>query len=142
MKFYYSCAKKLHNVDLAMLFIRLGLAGTIILHGIAKIIHGISKIQGSLVGLGFPEFIANGFAYFVYVGEILAPIMLILGIFSRLAGVFILGTSLFIFLVKGVAILGLDAHTGGLVYAEAYFYLITSLAIIFAGSGKYALRKD
>ncbi|OPA79939.1 hypothetical protein BFG04_00540 [Campylobacter pinnipediorum subsp. pinnipediorum] len=133
----------MHNVDLALLFVRLGLAFTIIFHGIAKASHGIAKIQDQLINmLGFPELIGTYFAYLVYLGEIVAPIMLILGVFSRLAAVFTLGTTLFIFIVKHSVLFGLDARTGGLILAEAYFYLTSSLAIIFAGSGKYALRKD
>ena len=60
------------------------LGGMILFHGIDKAVHGISFIKGMLKIHRLPEVLV----YSVYVGEILAPIFLIIGWKSRVwAGV-------------------------------------------------------
>lgn len=120
------------------MFVRLGLGITILFHGYHKLTHGVGHLQEDLIALGIPGVIA----YLAYLGEIVAPIMLILGFFSRAAGLFIIGTCIFIFMVRwGNGTFLISPKTGGLIIAEAYLYLSSALCILFAGSGKYA-KKD
>ena len=63
--------------DTGKLVLRVALGVLILLHGIAKIGGGVSGIGGMLASQGLPGFLA----YFVYVGEILAPVLLIAGIY-------------------------------------------------------------
>ncbi len=136
---YDAIARKLDSRDWALLFVRLGLAITILFHGWHKLTHGVGHLQEDLILLGFPGFVA----YLAYVGEIVAPIMLLLGTYSRAAALFILGTCVFIFMVRwGNGTFLVSPKTGGLIIAEAYLYLSSALAIFFAGSGRFALRPD
>ena len=68
------------NFDLGILFARLGLGVCLFMHGFAKILHGIGGVKSILTKAGLPEIMAYG----SYVGKVIAPIMIILGIFSRI----------------------------------------------------------
>ena len=65
------------NVNLGLLFIRLGLGICLFMHGFGKILHGLSGVKGILVNAGLPGFLA----YFSYLGEVLAPTI---GIFDMI----------------------------------------------------------
>ena len=65
--------------DLGKLVLRLTLGLLLIFHGIAKLKGGISGISGMVAGAGFPA----ALAYLVYVGEFLAPLLVIVGLFTR-----------------------------------------------------------
>ena len=68
------------NFDLGILFTRLGLGICFFMHGFAKILHGIGGVKSILTKASLPEIVAYG----SYIGEVVAPIMIILGIFSRI----------------------------------------------------------
>ena len=68
------------NFDLGILFVRLGLGVCLFMHGFAKILHGVGGVKGILAKAGLPEIMA----YSSYIGEVVARIMIILGIFSRI----------------------------------------------------------
>lgn len=65
--------------DGGKLLLRLMVAGLMLFHGIAKAQNGVGWIGDSLVSMGFPYFIAYG----AYIGEIIAPVLIILGILTR-----------------------------------------------------------
>src|SRR5918999_2784611 len=71
--------------DFGKLVLRLTLGILVLLHGIAKLRGGVGFLTPMVTGLGLPPW----FAYGVYVGEIVAPIMVILGLFTRV-GAFII----------------------------------------------------
>src|SRR5262245_35406894 len=80
--------------DAGKLILRLTLAVLMLLHGAAKLMNFQATNENlvkQVVGLGLPDFVAYG----VYVGEVLAPLMLIIGIFSRFAGLIILVNMVF-----------------------------------------------
>ena len=66
------------NFDLGILFVRLGLGICLFMHGFAKILHGVGGVKGILAKAGLPEIMA----YSSYTGEVVAPIMIILGYFQ------------------------------------------------------------
>lgn len=51
------------------------------MHGIYKLIYGWDYIEGLFSGLGLPEFFAVG----VYIGEVVAPLLLIFGFRTKIA---------------------------------------------------------
>lgn len=82
-------------------------------------------------------------AYGSYIGEVVAPIMIILGIFSRIGALLVIGTSLTImYAYHGLGNLFELTNVGGFKAEILYLYIVLSLCIIFNGSGKYAIRKD
>jgi len=120
------------------LLLRLMLGGLMLFHGVHKAIHGIGFIKMLVVAHGLPEFLAYG----VYVGEILAPLLLILGWKSRVwAGVIAFNMAVAIYLTQISAFLKVGGH-GAWALEVPMFYLLSALAIVLLGSGKYAISRD
>lgn len=124
--------------NLAKLILRVTLGGMMLFHGIHKLQHGIGFIKGMVKGQGLPEFIAYG----VYVGEIVAPLLLILGWMSRIwAGVIAFNMLVAIYLTKIPYLMELGDH-GAWAVELPMFYFLTSLAVMMLGSGSYAIKRD
>ena len=126
--------------DKAKLILRLTVGILVLLHGIAKVTNpGSVDYIGSL----FNNFYLPGFlAYAVYIGEIVAPIMLIVGYRTKLAAGLISITLLVaIILAHAGDIFRLTEYGGWAIELQA-MYLLTALAIVGLGAGKYAIDKD
>lgn len=124
--------------DVGKLILRLTVAVLLGFHGVSKLKHGIGWLAGPLHAHHLPMFIGYG----VYVAEVIAPILLILGIFTRPAAsviVFDMVMAL-VLVVQGKAF---DIQPqGGAIGAELQFlYLFSALAIAFVGSGRFAISK-
>lgn len=122
------------------LIIRLTVGILILFHGVSKLTSegSLEFIAGRLTSLGLPDVIAYG----VFVGEIIAPVLLIAGVFSRLSGLAIVINMLFaIGLAHTGDLFSLTDH-GGYQLELQMFYLFGGLAILFLGSGRYAFRPD
>jgi len=122
------------------LVLRLTVGVLMLFHGAAKLLHGgtLDFISGQLAGHGLPGFIAYG----VFVGEIIAPLMLILGVYARVGGLLALVNMLFaIGLAHTGDLFALTDHGGYRLELQA-FYLFGSLAVLLLGSGRYAVRPD
>lgn len=122
--------------DLGKLILRLTLGVLILLHGIAKISGGTDGIQKMLEGNGLPGFLALG----VYVGEILAPILVILGFYARLGAAVIVVNMLFAVLLVHRADLFLLTKTGGWALELQAFFLFTAVAVALIGPGRYGIN--
>lgn len=121
--------------DLGKLLLRLLLGGLLLFHGVAKILYGIDDIGGLLVASGLPQPIAPA----VYIGEVAAPILLILGAFTRLAALVVVANMIFaIVLVHPGHIFQLNAAGGWKLELQA-FYLFGGLAVALLGAGRYAV---
>ena len=126
------------QTDIGKLLIRVMVGGLMLFHGIGKLSHGIDFVKGTLLAKGLPEMIAYG----VYVGEVIAPLMLLIGFKSRIAGAIIAFNMIMaLFLVHSNELLRIS-DTGGLTIELQLFYLCSSIAIILLGSGKYAIKRD
>jgi len=124
------------STDIAKLLLRVVTGVLLLFHGFHKIIHGISSVKSLVVSSGLPEFIAYG----VYVGEVLVPIFLILGLYARVASVILtLNMLMAIFLAFGSSMFTLTSK-GGLVTELSLFYLLAAVLIFLLGSGKYAVN--
>lgn len=130
----------IHNEDVGKLIIRLTTGILILFHGVSKIIHpeSLESIGNMLGNYGLPSFIAYG----VYVGEVVAALMLIVGIWSRIGGLLVVINMLFALAL---------AHTGDIFRLGDHgqwaielqmFYLMSGIAIMLLGSGKYAVKPD
>lgn len=122
--------------DIAKLLLRVSIGIMILFHGVDKIIDGISGVKHLTVNAGLPEFMAYG----VYVGEVIVPIFIILGLYARVASLFLaINMSMAIFLAYGSSLFDVGKH-GGLIIELPLFYLIVAIAIFLLGSGKYAVN--
>ncbi|MBC7184760.1 MAG: DoxX family protein [Marinobacter sp.] len=126
----------LENADLGKLIIRLTLGGLLLFHGIAKLLNGVGFIEGELASHGLPTFLAYG----VFVGELIAPLMVILGYQTRIGALLIVFNMLVaIVLVHANELLALGRSGGWALELQAFF-LFTALAVIFLGPGRYKLK--
>ncbi len=121
------------NTNLGLLVLRLSLGAMMLLHGIAKL-SGIPHILKSLSERGYPEVIGYG----VYIGEIVAPLLLIVGYRTRFAALVLLINCVGIIYLGGYSIFGLTQY-GGWAAELPGLFLFGALALIFTGGGKYAL---
>lgn len=125
----------MYNDDLGKFILRLSIGGLLLFHGIFKIFNGISGVEGLITSKGLPAFLAYG----VYIGEVVAPIMLILGIKVRIAALIIIFNMLMaIYSVYGFNIFGLDA-TGGWIIEHQLLFLLPCVALFFLGGGSYSI---
>ena len=124
--------------NIGKLLLRLMLGGMMLFHGIEKAIHGTEFIKGLVVKQGLPEVLAYG----VYVGEILAPMFLIIGWKSRWwASIIAVNMLVAIYLTKMNKLFSLGEH-GSWAVEVPMFYLMTAVALVLLGSGKYAVTRD
>lgn len=123
----------------AALLLRLAVGGLLLLHGIKKLRmgfeEGIAGIKPMLVEHGLPDVLAYG----VYVGEIAAPVLLILGLFVPLAGLAVSATmGMAIFLAHQDDLLKLN-QGGGWAIELAALFLVGGIVCALLGSGSIGL---
>lgn len=125
-----------NNSDLARLILRLIVGVMMLFHGVEKIIHGISGVKRLTVNAGLPEFVAFG----VYFGEIVVPILIVLGLYARVASLFLaVNMAMAIFLAYGSSLFSLGKN-GAPVIELPLFYLVLSIVIFLLGSGRYGVN--
>ena len=130
--------KKLTCDDLGKLLLRLAVGGLMLFHGLHKLFGGIEGISGMLVAKGLPGFIAYG----VLIGEVVAPILIVLGILTRPAALALAFTMVVAWLMVGTGkTFALDAVGAWAIESLVYFF-IGALAVVFLGAGRYSLVSD
>ena len=123
--------------DFGKLVLRLALGILVLLHGLAKLKAGVAGMTGMVTGIGLPAW----FAYGVYIGEILGPAMIILGLYSRVGAFFIFVNMIFaVVLAHRPELLTLGKQGGYALELQAMF-LFTALALMFMTPGRYAITK-
>jgi putative oxidoreductase len=128
------------NDAVGKLILRLTVGGLMLFHGISKLFNpgSVGFIGSKLAEAGLPEALSYG----VYIGEIVAPLMIIAGLLCRAGAAIVVINMLFaILLVHSGDIFALTEHGGWRLELQG-FYLFGSVAIIFLGSGRYALKPD
>lgn len=126
--------------DIAKFILRITVGLLMLFHGVAKLVNlqTLDFIKNQLEGIGMHPI----FAYGVYVGEIVAPLLIILGIYSRFGGFLIFVNMLFaIILVHTNDLLSLTEHGGWRLELQALF-LVGGLIIMLIGSGRCAIKPD
>jgi len=118
--------------------LRLAVGGLMLFHGLHKAIDGVDGIAGMLVAKGLPGFIAYG----VLVGEVIAPILIILGILTRPVALVLAFTMVVAWLMVGTGkTFALDAVGAWAIESLVYFF-VGALAVAFLGAGRYAVVRD
>lgn len=135
--FDFMDAIHLRQEDIGRFILRLSIGGLMLFHGMTKIFYGTEQVEIILTRAGMPAF----FSFGVFIGEVLAPIMLILGFKTRLAAFFII-VDMFIatLLVHASDFNEMNALGGWMLELNALYFL-GALAVMFLGSGRYALTK-
>ena len=121
--------------DTAKLLLRLALGVLILLHGISKIRGGPGFILDVVEKAGLP----SPFGYLVYVGEVLAPILLLVGLWTRAAALVIAINMIFAVALVHMGQLLQLAPEGGWALELQGLFLVTAIAIVLLGAGRYSL---
>jgi putative oxidoreductase len=123
--------------DLGKLVLRLTLGILTLLHGIAKITGGVGGVERMLQGIGMPSYVAFG----VYVGEVLAPILVLIGFYARVGAGLIVVNMLFAIGLAHRNDLFALTKTGGWAIELQAFFLFTALALMFMGPGRLGINR-
>ncbi|WPO77771.1 DoxX family protein [Flavobacterium sp. KACC 22761] len=119
------------NTDLGLLVLRISVGGLMLFHGVAKLLHGISFLVENM----------GTFAYAVYIGEVLAPLLILLGWRARIGAViFAINCIVAIAVAHSQDMFSISDH-GGYANELLMLYLLGSIALFFTGAGKFAVSK-
>src|SRR5690349_12355252 len=123
------------TIDVARLLLRVMLGVLILLHGISKIRGGPGFILDIVDKAGLPE----PFGYLVYVGEVVAPILVIIGLFTRAAALVIaINMIVAVLLVHRGELFSLN-ESGGWALELQGLYLVVAIAVALLGAGRYSI---
>ncbi len=126
------------NDDIGKLLLRLTLGILMLFHGIAKMRYGVSGIEGMLQNHGLPGFLAYG----VFIGEVLAPLLVISGFYARIGGVIIaFNMVVAIALAHGSQLFDIG-KSGGWALELQGFFLLTSIVVALIGPGKFSINRQ
>jgi putative oxidoreductase len=123
------------GIDAALLVLRLVLGILMLMHGISKLPPPPEFLVDALAKAGLPSVLAYG----VYLGEIVGPILIIVGVWTRLGALLI---------VANMVVAVLVAHTGDLFHMNKQggyalelqaMYLFTAVALAFTGAGRFSV---
>ena len=123
--------------DLGKLLLRIALGVFMLFHGYAKIVKGVSGIEASLISAGWPAWVAYG----VYIGEVIAPLLVILGFYARIGGIIILVNMIFAIALSHSSQLFDLGRSGGWALELQGFFLLTGLVVALIGPGRFSINK-
>jgi len=125
------------NESTGKLILRITLGFLILLHGIGKLRNGIDWLDGALTAAGLPVF----FKYGVYVGEVVAPLLVIAGYYTRIGAWLIAVNMLFAIGLAHWAEVFLFDQSAGLALEKQYMFLFSAIALALIGPGRYAVNQ-
>jgi len=126
------------NNDLGLLILRVTISVLMLLHGISKFGGGLEFIKSMLTEKGLPDFLAYG----VLVGEILAPIAILIGFRTRIAAaIYAFNCLVAILMVHSADIFSMGEH-GGWALELLGLYFFGALSLFFTGGGNFVISKN
>ncbi len=123
--------------DFAKLVLRITCAGLLILHGSNSLFYGIAHVKAMVSAAGLPEFVAYG----NLIGEVVAPIFMILGYKARLAAIVVAFNMLASILIAHRDIAFARNDFGGWMIELNVFYMMTAICVALLGAGKLSVSK-
>jgi len=124
-----------HYDDLGKLVLRLALGAMLLLHGIAKLVGGIGFVTGALEKMGLP----GAIGYLVYIGEVIAPLLILFGLWTRLGALIIAGNMVVAVLLVHTAQLFSLSDTGGWELELQGMFFFGAVALVLLGAGRYSI---
>lgn len=121
--------------DAGKLLLRATLGILLLFHGAAKIAGGVGFITGMLAKAGLPP----ALGYLVYVGEVLAPLMILVGVFARPAALVVAINMVVAVLLVHTGQFFTRNDTGGWALELQAMYLAGALAVALLGAGRYSV---
>ncbi len=121
--------------DFGKLILRATLAAMILFHGVSKVLGGVGFITEMVTKVGMPP----ALGYLVYVGEVIAPLLVLFGVWTRLAALVIaINMVVAVLLVHTTQFFTLS-QTGGWALELQAMFLAAALAVALLGAGRYSV---
>ncbi|MBN3173239.1 DoxX family protein [Pectobacterium brasiliense] len=133
-----SVNRLLDKPDFGKLFLRVSFSVLMLFHGWHKVHGGIGAIEGMLTSAGLPAFVGYG----VYVGEVITPILMILGILTRPSALIFSFTMVVATLLVHPGGFVTLAKTGAWGIEGTAVFFFAGIAIALLGSGKYSVMSN
>ncbi|OUM00955.1 DoxX family protein [Variovorax sp. JS1663] len=124
-----------HADDAGKLVLRLAIGVLVLLHGVFKLSAGVGFIGGMLAKAGLP----GGLAYLVYVGEVIAPLLLIAGLWTRAAAAVVVVNMLVAIGLVHMGDLFAMTRQGGWALELQGLYLGGAIAVGLLGGGRFSV---
>jgi putative oxidoreductase len=121
--------------DAGKLVLRVTVGMLVLLHGLFKLGSGPGFVLKMLAAHNLP----GALGYLVYVGEILAPALMIAGLWTRAAAAVVVVNMVVAILLVHTGHLFELTNQGGWALELQGLYLFGALAVMLLGAGRYAL---
>lgn len=121
--------------DLGKLVLRSAVAILVLLHGISKLIGGIDGITGMVTNAGLPAV----FAYGVYVGEVIAPVLVLIGLWTRAAAAAMIINMIVAIMLAHLPELAQMNKMGGWALELQGMFLFGAIAVALLGAGRHSV---
>ncbi|WP_136418497.1 DoxX family protein [Herbaspirillum sp. ST 5-3] len=121
--------------DMAKFLLRVSLAILILFHGVSKILGGIGPITGMVAKVGMPP----ALGYLVFIGEVLAPVLVLVGAWTRPAAFVIAVNMVVAVLLAHTTQFFTLSKTGGWALELQGMYFIVAIAVMLLGGGRFGV---
>ncbi len=122
-----------HHPQAAMVLLRVTLAVLLLFHGWAKLRYGIGSIERMVESAGAPGWLA----YAVYLGEVVAPLLLLVGLWVVPAALVIAVNMIVAFaLVHTGQVMQLHSSGGWALELQAFFFITALVVAMGYAKGK------
>lgn len=121
--------------DFGRLLLRVTVGALLMLHGIGKLRHGVGWLEAELGDKGLPGFVAYG----VYIGEVIAPAAMIVGLRARLAGLVVAFNMLVAIVLEHMDDVFILGRSGGWRIELPALYLLGGVCVFLLGAGRFAV---
>jgi putative oxidoreductase len=126
----------LHSTDNhGKLVLRVVLALLLLFHGVSKLSGGIGFIAGMLEKVGAPA----ALGYLVYVGEVVAPLLILIGLYTRGAALVVAINMIVALLLVHTSQFFTMSDTGGWALELQGMYLGAAIVIALLGAGRFSV---
>ncbi len=130
--------EKTQHKEIGILMLRISIGVLMLFHGIANLNSNYAFIKSLLSAKNIPEFISYG----VFLGEIIAPILIIIGYRTRLASLALAFNMLIaIFMAHTSDIFSINQYGGWAIELQALYFFGT-VSILLIGVGKHAVSTN
>jgi putative oxidoreductase len=124
-----------NNDDTGKLVLRVALAAMLLFHGVAKLTGGVGFVSTMLANAGLPAFLG----YLVYVGEIVAPLMILFGVATRPAAAVVAINMVVAVLLVHTGDLFKLSGTGGWALELQGMFFFAAVAVALLGAGRFSI---
>jgi len=111
--------------------------------GLLFLLHGIGKLQGGtdfVIGLLGKQGLPGELGYLVLIGEVLAPLLLIVGLWTRVAALLVAANMVVaVWLVHMKELFMLSSSTGAYALELQALFFFGAIALALLGAGRFSL---